>query len=222
MTSRAVSGGRWPADHAEVVHGWTRRHGATLGRVSGRTDRAIAARPERVYAALVDPDALAAWRPPDGMSGRFERLDGRPGGSYRMIPTHANAPTAPAGEPRHVPRARRRHASRRVGPMRSVAWRRPGDMTDRRPTLECFDARGVRRTYDASLRDDVLRMWRDAPGFDQRFAATLGRTPSRVSGSSPGRRCVEGRSADDCAGGGRPASGVRRRSRGPSRSSRPG
>ena len=40
--------------------------------------------------------------------------------------------------------------------------------------MEYFDSRGVRRTYGASLEDGVLRYWRDAPGFDQRFSATLG------------------------------------------------
>jgi hypothetical protein len=40
--------------------------------------------------------------------------------------------------------------------------------------MEYFDSRGVRRTYGISLDDGVLRMWRDAPGFDQRFSATLG------------------------------------------------
>jgi uncharacterized protein YndB with AHSA1/START domain len=44
-----------------------------------------------VYAALVDPVALAAWLPPDGMSGRFERFDLRPGGGYRMVLTYAGA-----------------------------------------------------------------------------------------------------------------------------------
>ena len=38
---------------------------------------------------------------------------------------------------------------------------------------EYFDSRGVRRTYGVSLEDGVLRIWRDAPGFDQRFSATL-------------------------------------------------
>jgi uncharacterized protein YndB with AHSA1/START domain len=63
-----------------------------------RTDtasRMIAAPPDRVYAALVDPDALAAWLPAAGMSGRFERFDARPGGSYRMVLTYADASTAP-------------------------------------------------------------------------------------------------------------------------------
>lgn len=59
-----------------------------------RTDtasRVIAARPDRVYAALVDPEALAAWLPPDGMSARIEQFDLRPGGSYRMVLTYADA-----------------------------------------------------------------------------------------------------------------------------------
>lgn len=40
--------------------------------------------------------------------------------------------------------------------------------------MEYFDSRGVRRTYGVSLDEGVLRMWRDAPGFDQRFSAMLG------------------------------------------------
>ena len=63
-----------------------------------RTDtasRVIAAAPDRVYAALVDPEALTAWLPPDGMSGRFERFDAKPGGSYRLVLTYADASGAP-------------------------------------------------------------------------------------------------------------------------------
>jgi uncharacterized protein YndB with AHSA1/START domain len=62
-----------------------------------RTDtasRLISAPVERVYAALVDPDALMEWLPPDGMTGRIERFDARPGGSYRMVLTYADASTA--------------------------------------------------------------------------------------------------------------------------------
>ena len=62
-----------------------------------RTDtasRVIAAPPGRVFAALVDPEALTAWLPPDGMSGRFERFDARPGGSYRLVLTYADASSA--------------------------------------------------------------------------------------------------------------------------------
>lgn len=59
-----------------------------------RTDnasRVIAAPPERIYAALVDPEALAAWLPPHGMTARFERFDPRPGGSYRLVLTYEDA-----------------------------------------------------------------------------------------------------------------------------------
>jgi hypothetical protein len=39
--------------------------------------------------------------------------------------------------------------------------------------LEYFDSRGVRRTYNVSLEDGVMRWWRDHPGFDQRSYAKL-------------------------------------------------
>jgi uncharacterized protein YndB with AHSA1/START domain len=59
--------------------------------VVSRTDqvsRVVAAPLEKVYAALVDPDALAAWLPPEGMSGRFEHFELRPGGGYRLVLTY--------------------------------------------------------------------------------------------------------------------------------------
>lgn len=55
----------------------------------------VAAPPTRVYEALVDPEALLAWLPPTGMSGRFERFDLRPSGSYRLVLTYADASSAP-------------------------------------------------------------------------------------------------------------------------------
>ena len=63
-----------------------------------RIDRAskdIAASTERVYAALVDPEALAVWLPPEGMTGRFEWFDARPGGSYRLVLTYADSSDSP-------------------------------------------------------------------------------------------------------------------------------
>src|ERR687891_2724625 len=39
--------------------------------------------------------------------------------------------------------------------------------------LEYFDSRGVRRTYGVSLDDGALQIWRDAPGFAQRFSAAI-------------------------------------------------
>lgn len=63
-----------------------------------RTDtasRVVSAPAARIYAAFIDPDALMTWLPPAGMSGRFEHFDARPGGSYRMVLTYADASTAP-------------------------------------------------------------------------------------------------------------------------------
>src|SRR5215475_14597065 len=60
-----------------------------------RGTRVMTAPPGRVWAALIDPDALLAWLPPGGMTGRFERFDARPGGSYRMVLTYSGATGAP-------------------------------------------------------------------------------------------------------------------------------
>ena len=63
-----------------------------------RTDqasRAIAAPRDQIYAALVDPDARAEWLPPQGMTGRFEHFDARPGGSYRLVLTYDEPPPNP-------------------------------------------------------------------------------------------------------------------------------
>ena len=39
--------------------------------------------------------------------------------------------------------------------------------------MEYFDSRGVRRTYGIALEGGVLQMWREHPGFAQRYAATI-------------------------------------------------
>jgi hypothetical protein len=62
----------------------------------------IAAPPEKVYAAFVDPEALLAWLPPSGMTGKFERFDLRPGGSYRMVLTYGD-PLLRGARPRPTP-----------------------------------------------------------------------------------------------------------------------
>ncbi len=65
-----------------------------------RTDtasRVIAAPATSVFGALVDPEALLAWLPPTGMTGRFERFDARPGGSYRLVLTFDD-PAAVSGK----------------------------------------------------------------------------------------------------------------------------
>jgi uncharacterized protein YndB with AHSA1/START domain len=48
----------------------------------------IKASPHAIYRALMDPAALAAWRPPEGMKGEILAFDGREGGRYRMSLTY--------------------------------------------------------------------------------------------------------------------------------------
>jgi uncharacterized protein YndB with AHSA1/START domain len=74
-----------------------------------RTDTAsrfVHARPAQVYVALVDPDLLVQWLPPQGMTGRFERFDGRPGGSYRLVLTHTDGGTGKSDADSDVVEAR--------------------------------------------------------------------------------------------------------------------
>jgi hypothetical protein len=46
-----------------------------------------------------------------------------------------------------------------------------------------YDSRGVARVYRASLEDRVWRLWRDHPGFDQRFAGALSADGATISGA---------------------------------------
>jgi len=54
---------------------------------SKRTDRAsrvIGAAPHAIFKAFIDPEALASWLPPEGMTCRIHVFEPRQGGSYRM------------------------------------------------------------------------------------------------------------------------------------------
>lgn len=65
-----------------------------------RTDRAsllVHVDRDEVFAALTSREALLSWLPPDGMHGRFERFDLRPGGSYRLVLTYDD-PTGALGK----------------------------------------------------------------------------------------------------------------------------
>lgn len=46
--------------------------------------RVIHAPPRASYRAFLDPSAVAAWRPPKGMTARVYAFDPRAGGGYRM------------------------------------------------------------------------------------------------------------------------------------------
>ena len=54
------------------------------GTPSTRTSRLIKASRESLYRAFTDPEALAAWMAPEGMTAKAHEFDGRVGGGYRM------------------------------------------------------------------------------------------------------------------------------------------
>lgn len=67
----------------------------------GRTDQAsriIRASPQVIYRALLDPKAVAIWRPPDGMTGTVLAFDPREGGAFRMAFAYAAGDHAIAGK----------------------------------------------------------------------------------------------------------------------------
>lgn len=46
--------------------------------------RVLRAKPERVYKAFIDADAMAKWLPPNGFTGKVHEMDATVGGRYRM------------------------------------------------------------------------------------------------------------------------------------------
>ena len=46
--------------------------------------RVLRSKPERVYRAFTDADAMAKWLPPNGFTGKVHEMDARVGGRYRM------------------------------------------------------------------------------------------------------------------------------------------
>jgi uncharacterized protein YndB with AHSA1/START domain len=51
---------------------------------SVRFHRVLKAKPERVYRAFLDADAMAKWLPPHGFTGHVHHLEAKVGGTYKM------------------------------------------------------------------------------------------------------------------------------------------
>jgi uncharacterized protein YndB with AHSA1/START domain len=49
-----------------------------------RLHRVLATKPEKVYRAFIEPDALAKWLPPNGFTCTVHHFEGRVGGSFKM------------------------------------------------------------------------------------------------------------------------------------------
>ncbi|OLZ74587.1 polyketide cyclase [Streptomyces sp. IMTB 2501] len=66
-----------------------------------RVSRRVQAPPHTVYRALTDPDAIAAWRVPAGMSARVHTFDAREGGTFRVSLAYDDE-TAPGKSGEHT------------------------------------------------------------------------------------------------------------------------
>src|SRR5678810_1225834 len=55
-----------------------------------RFHRVLRAKPERVYRAFLDADAMAKWLPPNGFTGKVHQLDAKVGGGYKRSFTNFN------------------------------------------------------------------------------------------------------------------------------------
>ena len=49
-----------------------------------RLHRVLRATPERVYRALLNPEAKVKWLPPNGFTGKMHHDDAKVGGTYKM------------------------------------------------------------------------------------------------------------------------------------------
>lgn len=49
-----------------------------------RLHRVLSTKPEKVYRAFIESDAMAKWLPPNGFTGTVHQMDPTVGGSHRM------------------------------------------------------------------------------------------------------------------------------------------
>jgi len=60
--------------------------------------RMIAAKPEKIYRAFLEPDAIARWLPPNGFTCKVHQMDPKVGGSFKMSFTNfTTGKTTPFG-----------------------------------------------------------------------------------------------------------------------------
>jgi uncharacterized protein YndB with AHSA1/START domain len=55
--------------------------------------RVITAKPEKVYRAFLEPDAMARWIPPNGFTGKVHHMDAKVGGTFKMSFTNFTSGT---------------------------------------------------------------------------------------------------------------------------------
>ena len=56
----------------------------TMATGTVRLHRVLRAKPERVYRAFLDADAMAKWLPPHGFTCKVQHMDAKVGGGFKM------------------------------------------------------------------------------------------------------------------------------------------
>src|SRR4051812_25907915 len=59
-----------------------------------RLHRVLRAKPERVYRAFLDPDAMVKWLPPNGFTAKVHHMEAKVGGSHKMSFTNFTTGTS--------------------------------------------------------------------------------------------------------------------------------
>ena len=59
-----------------------------------RLHRVLKAKPEKVYKAFIDADAMVKWLPPHGFTAKIQHMDARVNGTYKMSFTNFTTGTS--------------------------------------------------------------------------------------------------------------------------------
>ena len=57
---------------------------STASKNTVRLHRVLSSKPEKIYRAFLDADAMARWLPPNGFTGKVHHLDAKVGGTFKM------------------------------------------------------------------------------------------------------------------------------------------
>ena len=58
--------------------------------------RVLRTTPDKIYRAILDPDALVKWNPPNGFTAKVHHLDAKVGGTFKMSFTNFSTGTTHA------------------------------------------------------------------------------------------------------------------------------
>lgn len=128
-----------------------------------RVARSFAAPRERVFRALIDPEAVKKWfiEPSEGRWTQEPELDAKPGGHYRLTGESKGKPWSIHGTYREV-----RAPERLVFTWEWEDYPEPGDSGDTVVTVELFDREGAtelvlthERFTSQAARDDHAQGW---------------------------------------------------------------